>query len=70
MLGDELTGVCNDYHAEPGLGLRCTVNISALPHLVDEVTSLRTLRVPCPDSKKNHPLVNFGHTHQVLNTEY
>ena len=65
MLGDGLLGLCSDYHAEPGLGLRCNVSVSALPCPVDNTALLHTLKTPSVESSNGQLLVELGHTCQV-----
>lgn len=62
-LGEDLRGICTDYHAEPGLGLRCSVELSTLLDVVDE--SVLRQCVNMPGASYNSPLVNTAHKCQV-----
>ena len=62
-LGEDLRGVCTDYHAEPGLGLRCSVELSTLLDVVDESVLRQCVNIP--GSRYNSPLVNTAHKCQV-----
>ena len=64
-LGEDLRGVCTDYHAEPGLGLRCSVELSAWPNVVDESVLRQCVNLPCASYNSSSPLVNTAHIYQV-----
>jgi Cu+-exporting ATPase len=66
VFGDGLSGVCTNYHAEPGLGLSCSVKLSVLPSVVDKTALLQCVRLPVTGSPTNQPLVDLDHTYQVL----
>ena len=66
-LGDELRGVCTDYHAEPGLGLSCSVQLSAtLPSVVDESVENQCVRLPHADPDVRLCPANTTHQYQVM----
>ena len=64
-LGDELRGVCSDYHAEPGLGLSCSVQLSA-PSVVDESVENQCMRLPRADPDVRLCPANPTHQYQVM----
>ena len=66
-LGDEVRGVCSDYHAEPGLGLSCSVQLSAtLPSAVDESVENQCMRLPRADPDVRLCPANPTHQYQVM----
>lgn len=65
VLGDRLKGVCTNYNAEPGLGLSCSVKLSAMPSAVDETAFLQCVKLQCSDSPTNQPLVDLDNAYEV-----
>lgn len=64
-LGEDLRGSCVDYHAEPGLGLSCSVQLSALPNTMDPSVEAQCVRIACVGSNSSQPLVSPAHSYQV-----
>ena len=68
-LGDDLRGICTNYHAEPGLGLSCNVELSALPSYdIDDSVRRQCVRLSGTSDPllSYQPLVDTGHTYQVI----
>lgn len=61
-LGEDFRGICTDYHAEPGLGLSCSVELSAVPNAVDQSVEMQCVRLTCNFCP---PLVNTTHICKV-----
>lgn len=61
-LGEDFRGICTDYHAEPGLGLSCSVELSAVPNAVDQSVEMQCVRLTCNVCP---PLVNTTHICKV-----